>query len=392
MSDASYQSASGAMNGTSVLVTGATGFIGSWLTAALALAGARVSAWGREPFRDDSPVALSGLVGLRPLAVDVTDYDAVRRAVASEQPELVVHLASRTSVRQCHDDPRGAFLVNAMGTLNLLEALRTEKVAPRVIVCSSHMASGRTDPAGIHAVDEREPPYSGDAYGTSKAASELIASSYHVSCLSGGYRIAVVRFANVFGFGETHDDRVIPKFVRSAVNRHRIDLAYRLNGRQFVFVTDVVRGLLRVAHQLSLPDADCAKSGATRLPGPVVPPVYHFAIEQYGTEDQAFIRMHDLARLVSTQTGAEVDAERAQDYAPQERQVQCLSCRRTRDELGWEPAVSLIDGIRLLVEWHRARALPEQEGRGTMVRLVSTAMQQVVSCMPPRSTIGISTR
>jgi nucleoside-diphosphate-sugar epimerase len=324
--------------------------------------------------------------------VDVTDYDAVRRAVASEQPELVVHLASRTSVRQCHDDPRGAFLVNAMGTLNLLEALRTEKVAPRIIVCSSHMASGRTDPAGIHAVEEHEPPCSGDPYATSKAAAELIARSYHESSLSAARRIAVVRFANVFGFGETHDDRVIPKFVRGAVDRHRIDLAYRLNGRQFIFVTDVVSGLLRVAHQLSLPDPDFAKWGATRPPGPGVPPVYHFAIEHYGNEGQAFIRMHELARLVSAQTGGEVDAEHAQDYASREREVQCLSCRRTRDELGWEPAVSLIEGIRLLVEWHAARALPEPERRETMVRLVSTAMQQVVSCMPPRSTTGISTR
>jgi CDP-glucose 4,6-dehydratase len=367
MSETTCQSVLDSLNGTSVLVTGATGLIGSWVTAALALAGARLSLWGQQPFHEQSPVVLLGLNGLRPRAVDIKDYEAVHRAVDSAQPEIVVHLAARTSVRQCLDDPYGAFLVNTVGTLNLIEALRAAKATTRTILSSTHMALTRTDLANVRGFGEDEPPTSGDPYGTSKAASELIARCYHDSVLSPDQRTAVVRFANVFGFGDRQESRVISRFIRNAIDHRRITLTCRSNGRQFLFVTDAVKGLLKLVGRLQQPDL-----AARTLP------VYHFAVEQYGTEGEGFIRMHALARTVGLLTGATVDIQDAPEFAPNEREVQWLSCNRTRQELDWEPTVSLAEGIRLLVEWHRAEALPKPDEHRTRAQLVADAIKQVV--------------
>ena len=363
------------LKGKSVVVTGATGFIGGWLSAALVRLGARVSAWGRSPFHAECPMALLGIDGVAPCAVDVTDSDEVARVVDFAEPDLVVHLAAQTSVRHCLKDPRGAFQTNAIGTLNVLEAVRTCRGVPRIIVCSSHMALRETCLSDFRALDEYELPCSCDPYGTSKAAAELFARCYAQTCLAGDNRVAVVRFANAFGFGDRLEDRVVQRFVKAAKESGRIELGWRCNGRQFIYVTDLVRGLLCVAERLLSPPSGRDSSHSAPATKPLV---YHFAVEQYEDPRYPFIRMDSLAYQVGVLSGAHVDARLAQDYAPGEREVQALSCQHTRKALGWDPRVSLAEGIRRLLEWHEAKAFPRAHAHAGMVSLMRAEVESIL--------------
>jgi CDP-glucose 4,6-dehydratase len=160
-----------------VLVTGASGFKGSWLCAALLELGARVYGTVRNQKNPDAAFEALGLDDrVVKVSADVSDRQAVYDMVNTVEPDVVFHLAAKALVPVALRDPRRALDVNIMGTLNLIEACRKLKVCTRLLVCSTDHVFGNVDPADLpeRGFDERSRVSYGGPYDTSKAAMELM--------------------------------------------------------------------------------------------------------------------------------------------------------------------------------------------------------------------------
>jgi UDP-glucose 4-epimerase len=212
-----------------VLVTGASGFIGSALVAKLRAAGRDVFAVDVDPFPDP---ALDGVIG------DLRD-PAVVEAAFAVRPETVFHLAARTSVLQSVHDPQGVFEVNVQVTQQLLEAARSAGVGSFVFA-STNAVAGETHGARI---DEETPLRPLTPYGATKAAAEMLCSAYSSSY---GLGACAVRFTNVYGHGMHRKDTFVVRLMRAAANRRPVNVyGDGLQERDYLFVDDSVAAMLR---------------------------------------------------------------------------------------------------------------------------------------------------
>jgi UDP-glucose 4-epimerase len=214
-----------------VLVTGASGFIGSALVARLRTEGADVFVADLVPFPDRS---LPGVVG------DLRDPDTLAAALSSS-PETIFHLAARTSVLQSVNDPQGVYEVNVDLTQRLLEGARKLDVASFVFA-SSNAVVGETDGAIIDETTSMRPL---TPYGATKAAAEMLCSAYAESY---GVATCAVRFTNVYGHGMGGKDTFVVRLLRAAARQRPITIyGDGLQERDYLYVDDATSALLRAA-------------------------------------------------------------------------------------------------------------------------------------------------
>jgi UDP-glucose 4-epimerase len=220
------------------LVTGASGFIGTALVAALRAEGAEVFVADLRPFPDPT---IPGVVG------DLRDADVLAAALASH-PDTIFHLAARTSVLQSVKDPQGVYDVNVGVTQRLLEGAR-EVGARSFVFASTNAVAGETDGARI---DETTPMRPLTPYGATKAAAEMLCSAYTSS-----YDIAAcaIRFTNVYGRGMGGKDTFVVRLMRAAAAERPISVyGDGLQERDYMYVDDAVAAMMRArARELSGP-------------------------------------------------------------------------------------------------------------------------------------------
>lgn len=360
-------------SGRKVLVTGASGFKGAWLSAALLGTGARVYGTVRQQRNHLSAFDILGL-GDRvvSLSVDISDRQQVSDVLNSVEPDVVFHLAAKALVPVALRDPRRAFEVNVMGTLNILEACRNTGVCKRLIVCSSDHVFGRIEPSDlpVGGFTETDPVGFCGPYDTSKAAMELMVRSYDYTYRHQLPCIAITRAANIFGFGDTNQRRVIPQFVRAAVHQRLIPLKFRHSGRQFLHVTDAVAGYLRVASAIE----NGGRATPPAASGDTTTPTYHFALQEYDDPAVPYVRMESLARRVAAMFTAVVDDAECVDYPDHENKVQALNCSATQAALHWQARKSLEEALEDLGAWYRA----ERDGE-SLRRLVRRDLELLLN-------------
>jgi len=315
-------SASGRYAGTPVLVTGAQGFIGSWLASRLLDEGARLVV----PAREGRPVDPRCEV----LEADILDPAAMRRLIDDHGVRAVFHLAAQSTVEVARRDPLATFDVNVRGTYGLLDACRTASVpVERVVVASSYLTYGGTSngPAGPETELRAAYPYE-----VSKACADVISRSYAHAY---GLPIAVLRLANVYGGGDYNFTRLVPETARSLVRGERPVL--RSDGtpqRDFLYVEDAVDAYLAVAASL---DADHARGRAWN-----------------GGAGEPVAVLDVVERLISV---AGSDAEpliQGRGTPPGELDRQAVDASALRDELGWQPRWDLDRGLAETYRWYRS--------------------------------------
>jgi CDP-glucose 4,6-dehydratase len=349
-----------------VLVTGASGFKGAWLSAVLLRLGARVYGTVRNRIDTGSSYSLLALDCARnfhPLPTDVLDRRDLDEQINRCRPEVVFHLAGVATVPDCNEDPRRAFDVNVGGAVNLLEACRRSRFVKRLLLCSTDLVFGP--------VAEDEIPLPEDSslgigapYETSKACMEMWARTYYDTYRAELPLMCVTRSANVFGYGDTAPRRVIPRFIGGGINSGKVVLTARRNGRQFVHVSDAVAGYV-----LAVSALDRVRDEADGCL-----PTFHFAIEHYEYTDRPFLRIGKLAQVAAEITGAVVEEdEDCVDYMPNENPVQGLSCSRTAELLGWKPAKEFGKALAELAEWYRLEKEP-----GRRAELIRAEVERAV--------------
>ena len=316
----------------SVLVTGAQGFVGSWLVERLLDQGARVVAPHREAPADSRFRRLGLDRRCELVDLDLLELPSLLRVLNERDVRLVFHLAARTIVADANREPLAAYEVNVRGTYNLLEACRLldgPASSPRVVVASSYHAYGRQD-AGAYS--ERTPLRPRHPYDVSKACADMIARSYAETY---EMPIAMTRMANIYGGGDLNWSRIVPDTARALARGARPVIASDgTPERDYLYVEDAVEAYLAVAASL----ADPAFRGRAWNAGSDRP-----------------VSVLALVRTMIAASGHEVEPEiQGRPVARGEIDRQYLDSSPIRTELGWTPNWDLEPGLGAAYDWYEA--------------------------------------
>lgn len=312
--------------GRSVLVTGATGFLGSHLVEALLARGASVVIVRRDR-RPATPVSAGWLDRVAIVEGDVVDTPLLLRALEELSVQSVLHVAAQTQVGVARRQPAATFASNVEGTWSVLEAVRQSPAVEQVLIASSDKAYG-VQPRLPY--DESMPLLAEEPYDVSKACAELLAGSYRASY---GTPIAITRCANFYGPGDRNWRRLVPGTLRSILLGERPLI--RSDGslvRDYLYVKDGVSAYLLLAEALA---ADPALAGQA----------FNFSAELPLTVAEMVERLQDAA-------GTSLEPVIAND-AVGEIPAQHLSARKAREVLGWAPSYTLEDGLAETVAYYR---------------------------------------
>lgn len=336
-------------SGRRVLVTGHTGFKGSWLSLWLQRLGAQVSGFAPGPPTEPSLYEHAAVGDAMHEDVgDVRDPEAVLAAVRSRRPEVVFHLAAQPMVRRSLVMPRLTYEVNVMGTVHLLDAVRlSEGVRAVVVVTSDKCYDNPNHGSGHRVFDERAPMGGSDPYSSSKGAAELVTAAYRESYFSAadGPRVASARAGNVIGGGDWGEDRLVADLVRAAERRESILLRNPDAVRPWQHVLNPLHGYLLLAQALV---DDAALAGGWNF-GPDL-------------EDARPVR--DIAERFSELWPGGLTWTQDERDQPPEAAYLALDSSRAQRHLGWRPGWNLEQALERIVDWHRERAAGE-DARGT---------------------------
>lgn len=245
--------------GKRVLVTGHTGFKGSWLALWLSELGAEVTGLALPP--ETKPALHHLLNGQSPSLAgiaDIRDRVAVAARVLSARPQIVFHLAAQPLVRAGYREPLSTFETNVQGTVNLLEALRIVPDLQAVVVVTTDKVY--ENPETGHPFVEADALGGHDPYSASKAAAEIVVSSYRRSYFAArGIGVATARAGNVIGGGDWAEDRLIPDAIRAWERGETLEVRRPQAVRPWQHVLEPLAGYLRLAEHLTLhPTAEAA--------------------------------------------------------------------------------------------------------------------------------------
>jgi len=333
----------GFWKGKRVLVTGHTGFKGSWLCLWLKSRGAEVSGLSLAPHTIPSLYGLAGVSdGLSSTIGDIRDSGVVLTSVRKARPEIIFHLAAQALVRASYRDPVSTYATNVMGTVHLLEATRvTEGVRAVVVVTSDKCYENREWVWGYR---ESDPVGGHDPYSSSKGCAELVTSAYRRSFFSASSAtpvgldvgLASARGGNVIGGGDWAEDRIIPDFVRAISRGAPLQVRHPGSIRPWQHVLEPLAGYMLLAEQLwTRPEkyAEAWNFGPNLGEAKPVSWIADYVVGRWG----------DGARWENVGSGKE----------PHEARSLKLDCSHARAELGWAPKLDLRKTLDWTTDWYR---------------------------------------
>ncbi len=324
--------------GRRVLLTGHTGFKGSWMHVWLRALGAEVTGYALAPSTEPSLWRIVGQ-GATSIYGDIRDESRVSAEVAAANPQIVIHMAAQALVRESYRDPLGTFSTNVMGTAHLLQACRAVRDLQCVVVVTSdkvyeNEGAGRPfvegDRLGGH-----------DPYSNSKACTELVTNSFRDSYFSRGPRVASARAGNVIGGGDWSVDRLIPDCVRALAAGLPVTLRYPSAVRPWQHVLEPLSGYLALARALvESPD--------------IIPPAVNF-----GPDPGDFCSVGEVVDAFSARFGGKPGWRPDASLHPVEASALTLSSALAERSLQWRPRLGLQESLSWTADWYRAHAKGE---------------------------------
>ena len=316
-----------------VLVTGHTGFKGSWLTLWLKDMGAQVCGYSLAPNTSPSLFEINHVDnGIKHVVGDILDRQTLKRTFEEFQPEIVFHLAAQPLVRLSYAEPVLTYETNVMGSLNVLEAARhcgSVKVFVNITTdkCyeNKEVARGYT---------EDEPMGGYDMYSSSKGCVEILSSSYRRSFLADGYALATARAGNVIGGGDWAADRLIPDCVRSIEAGKEIEIRNPVATRPWQHVLEPLSGYLLLGHLLYTQGKAFAQGF------------------NFGPRPESVVTVAEVAKKVVQIYGkGSVKVHKTDNL--HEANLLMLDITKAKKVLGWEPAYTAEQAIEKTIAWYR---------------------------------------
>jgi CDP-glucose 4,6-dehydratase len=318
-----------------VLLTGHTGFKGSWLSLLLHDMGADVTGVALAP-ESRSLFELAGVArDIRDLRADIRDRKALGSIVASARPEVVFHLAAQPLVRSSYRNPIETFETNVMGTANLLDALRSSADLKATVIVTSDKVYRNEEWAWAY----RETDALGgrDPYSASKAAAEIITASMSSSFLSAHSPVVTARAGNVIGGGDFAVDRLIPDIFRALEHNNSLLLRNPMAIRPWQHAINPLLGYLVLAEatasRRSLPDAF-----------------------NFGPSIDDAMSVGEVVDRFLDAFGRRIDVEVDKGEKPHEDMLLLVDASRARTLLGWRPLLTVSEAIVSTAKWYRAAA------------------------------------
>lgn len=321
--------------GKRVLVTGHTGFKGSWLCMLLNLLGADVTGYSLNPPTSPSLFELAGIDKICHSVIgDIRDVEHLRRTFDEARPEIVLHLAAQPIVRDSYKQPRYTYETNVMGTVNMMECLREcDTVRSFLNVTTDKVYLNREWPWGYR---EDEMLDGFDPYSNSKSCSELVTHSYKSSFFADGkVAISTARAGNVIGGGDFANDRIVPDCVRAAVAHKEIIVRNPHSTRPYQHVLEPLFAYLMICAK-QWEDEGCA------------------GWYNVGPDDQDCFTTGALVDLFVKHWGERLSwSTPAAASGPHEANFLKLDCSKIKSKFGWSPRWNLDTAIAMVVEWSK---------------------------------------
>ncbi len=342
-------------SGKTVLVTGHTGFKGSWLCRILMMAGTRVVGYSLEPPTDPSLFKLADLEqDIISVTGDIRDYDKLSRVFDEYRPQVVLHLAAQPLVRESYRNPRFTYETNVMGTVNVCECVRLHDCVESFLNVTTDKVYHNNEWAWGYR--ENEPLDGFDPYSNSKSCSELVTHAYINSFFGGNgalgknvIPVSTARAGNVIGGGDFADDRIIPDCVRAVESSKPIEIRNPHSTRPYQHVLEPLSAYLMIAARQA---ADVKYAGFYNV----------------GPDECDCVTTGDLTRLFGKYWGDGFASVIHQiPDAPHEANFLKLDCSKLKSVFGWRPTWHIDDAIEKTVEWSKiyidTRSSNESEGR-----------------------------
>jgi CDP-glucose 4,6-dehydratase len=323
--------------GKRVLVTGHTGFKGSWLCLWLTQMGAQVKGYALAPPTTPSLFEVA-MVGSRldSHLADIRDLEALRQSVLTFDPEIILHLAAQPLVRYSYREPLETYQTNVMGSLHLLEVARScPRLKAMVMVTSDKCYENREWDWGYR---ENEPMGGRDPYSNSKGCAELVTAAYRASFFDGADApaIATARAGNVIGGGDWAEDRLIPDVLNAFSQNRPVTIRSPLAIRPWQHVLEPLGGYLILAQQLYQQGKDFSQAW------------------NFGPCDEDARPVKWILNRLTALWGD--NAHWALDSQPQPHEAHYLKLdiSKARSQLHWSPCWDLGSTLARIVVWHRA--------------------------------------
>ncbi|WP_458402460.1 CDP-glucose 4,6-dehydratase [Candidatus Avelusimicrobium sp.] len=319
--------------GKKVLITGHTGFKGSWLTLWLKELGAQVCGYAlapnTRPALFDAAQVSDGIVNV---FEDILDTEKLNKTFQEFQPEIVFHLAAQPLVRLSYAEPVMTYQTNVIGTLNVLEAARkTASVKAFVNVTTDKCYENKEINRGYK---EDEPMGGYDMYSSSKGCVEILSSSYRRSFLQNGYAMATARAGNVIGGGDWAADRLIPDCVRAIEAKEEIEIRNPIATRPWQHVLEPLSGYLLLGHLLYTQGQKYAEGF------------------NLGPNADSVLSVADVAQLAVKEYGrGSVKIHKRDDL--HEANLLMLDITKAKEILGWEPTYTAQEAVAKTIDWYK---------------------------------------
>lgn len=318
--------------GKKVLVTGHTGFKGSWMCKVLTNMGAEVAGYSLNPPTNPSLFEIAEIEkDIKSYIGDIRDLKKLKAVFDEFQPEIVLHLAAQPIVRDSYKDPVYTYETNVMGTVNILECVRnSESVKSFLNVTTDKVYENKEWCWGYR---ENEPLDGYDPYSNSKSCSELVTHSYKNSFFKDSdIAISTARAGNVIGGGDFANDRIVPDCIRAAEKKEDIIVRNPHSTRPYQHVLEPVYAYLMIA-------AKQYEDGK------------YAGYYNVGPDDVDCFTTGNLVNLFISKWGEGMKWIDKFDGGPHEANFLKLDCSKLKSTFGWKPHWNLDTAIEMTVEW-----------------------------------------
>jgi CDP-glucose 4,6-dehydratase len=323
-----------------VLITGHTGFKGSWLSIWLNSLGAKVIGYGLDPYTKKDNFVFSGLKNrVIDIRGDIRDYERLQQVFDEYKPELVFHLAAQALVKLSYENPTETYETNVMGTLNVLECIRdSDSVKVSVMITTDKCYKNIEQIWGYR---EDDPMGGYDPYSSSKGCAEILIDSYRNSFINPkdykthGKSIASARAGNVIGGGDWSKDRIIPDSIRALIENKDIEIRNPKAVRPWQHVLEPLRGYLLLASKMY-------KDGTNYCSG-----------WNFGPNGDSIVTVKHMVDILISKWGSGRWVDASDKDKPHEAKLLSLDCTKAKTYLNWLPKLSIDEALEFTVEWYK---------------------------------------
>ena len=323
-----------------VLLTGHTGFKGSWLSLWLQKLGVNLVGYSKSIPTDPSLFELADIEnGMVSIMGDMRDYNKIEETIKEYKPEIVIHMAAQAILRESYSNPIETYATNVMGTVNLLESIRKVGNTKVILNVTTDKCYEPNDSSKGYSETDRLGGY--DPYSNSKACSELVTSSFRNSFFNPkefhkhGTSVATCRAGNVIGGGDWGKDRLIPDIMRSIQNNEIIKIRNPNSTRPWQYVLDLLNGYLMLVEKLWLYETEFSEGW------------------NFGPLDNEDKTVKWIVEKIKSQLSKNIVYDFDNNSNLHEEKYLRLNCIKANSKIGWIPKLNLEQGLEWTTEWYK---------------------------------------